>query len=65
MKDDLREWFTGCAWGFFLGCAFTFAIMGFAVEHFTKPQSEAIKHGAAYYHPETGAFTWRNQETAE
>ena len=32
---------------------------------FTRPvshseaHSEIIKHGAAYYHPETGKFTWR------
>ena len=22
-------------------------------------QEEAIKHNAAYYHPETGVFTWK------
>jgi hypothetical protein len=22
-------------------------------------EQEAIKHGHAYYHPETGAFTWK------
>lgn len=26
-------------------------------------QSEAIKHGAAYYHPETGEFTWKGEAT--
>ena len=25
-------------------------------------KQQAIDHGAAYYHPETGAFTWRESE---
>jgi hypothetical protein len=26
-------------------------------------QKEAIQHKAAYYHPETGVFTWKTLET--
>ena len=28
-----------------------------------RMQSEAIEHGAAYYHPQTRKFTWRDGET--
>ena len=34
----------------------------FAGAHIEKQrmEKEIIKHGAAYYHPETGAFTWKD-----
>lgn len=42
------------------GCGLSVAAIIFAaVSTGFVPKSEVIKHGAAYHHPATGEFTWR------
>lgn len=49
-----------------LGCGILIAILaclssiiGCVYTH--VPMRDAIEHGAAYYHPETGEFTWKDE----
>lgn len=48
--------------GIFLGAILMFFAMAMCVVAFDVQKSDAIKHGAAYYHPETGEFTWKGEE---
>jgi hypothetical protein len=59
MKDTVTDGqaavlaFACFAFGFFLAVM----LVGTGVE----AHSEIIKHGAGYYHPETGKFTWKEE----
>lgn len=59
MKDDDGA----TAFGFFAASSIAL-IVCFGVHGCTNEEweFEAIKHGAAYYHPETGEFTWKGEE---
>lgn len=55
MKDDFSFWF-----GFILGCCIVGGMVALmSAGHY---RTKAVKHGAAYYHSETGVFTWRERE---
>lgn len=49
------------------GCGFALAMivmiiaMTLIMSDICVPKSQAVEHGAAYYHPETGEFTWKDQ----
>ncbi len=57
MSDDSGFLFGSLA-GFFFAVICACAVRGCETEDWKR---ESIKHGAAYYHPETGAFTWKDE----
>ena len=51
------------ALGFAIGLLIGGWVVGFVINSDYK--IKAIKYEAAYYHPETGKFTWKGQEIGE
>lgn len=49
--------------GFFVGSFVMTLVLCWVLSDSVHKQ-QVIEHGAAYYHPETGEFTWRNQAAA-
>ena len=49
--------------GVLLGVVVTATAMCITFNNCGVTHTEAIKHGAAYYHPETGEFTWKGEAT--
>lgn len=61
MRDDEGPAFF---WGFVIGLFLASVFWWSVFENTTHSDAEIIKHGAAYYHPETGAFTWKDSDGA-
>lgn len=56
----------GVVWlfyGFASGAIMMATVCGCDMTCNYQRNAEVIKHGAAYYHPETGAFTWKDEAT--
>lgn len=61
MRDNaVSAFLTGIVVGIILAGLATVII----VSNFGVSKCDAIKHGAAYYHPETGKFTWKKSAAA-
>ena len=57
-KKTLRLCFECFIYGvFFMGAIYHIWILPYRLN---KIKNKAIEHGAAYYHPETKAFTWKD-----
>lgn len=59
MEDNITAFILGIA----LGAMLTGLLFVKCVPSPYVIQSQAIKHGAAYYHPETGIFTWKDGQS--
>jgi len=54
MSDRMSSFIMGVVFGFVIG------VVAGVLSSVDVEQKSAIKHGAAFYHSETGEFTWRN-----